>query len=298
MEGITVKSGRERIIFDIIRDGDNTLRGAIGEKILEYLLREYGFSTLGSLKCYSLNNLSFYSAIEFIKDYEYIVSTHSLPLENFTERVRGNLEHFRELYDRVISRVQKLRKKFGVKDSEFKCYAPPMGLGYCYICGKRDYRGPLVIVGSEDYLKENPEIRRKRPHVHLCPRCLEIGIKKGIVIRGRIGFRVHPNYLEDFAYLWLACNLNTYKDLIPFIIKLGNYVFLLKLRGGGAMGKFDYICIDKDGNRYLIDVKTTTSPRHVQSVIYKKKMKSKDIIYEALKHGFKVLIPLVKFLDN
>jgi len=295
---IVVELERERIVFNIIKDGDNVLRGAIGEKILEYLLKGGGFSSIGSLKCHSLNSLLFYFATKFVKDYEYIVITYDLPLENFIEKIRDNPEYFEELCNQVISSAQKLRREFGVKDAEFRCYVSPPGISRCYICNKGEHPLPIVTINNNNYLKENPEARRKKPYIRLCPHCIETGIRKGIIIKDRTGFRVHPNYLKDFALLWLACYLNTYKDLIPFIIRLKNYDFLLKLRGGGAMGKFDYICIDESGNRYLIDVKTTTSSKYIRSLIYKKKTKSKDIIHEALKYGFKVLIPLVEFLDN
>jgi len=55
------------------------------------------------------------------------------------------------------------------------------------------------------------------------------------------------------------------------------------------------LCVDDKGGKHIIDVKTTTSTQQsVSCKIGKELARSSHHIQEALKLGFKVLIPIIK----
>jgi len=67
--------------------------------------------------------------------------------------------------------------------------------------------------------------------------------------------------------------------------------------GDGRYGQypFDYVCVDDQGNAYLIDV---TSVRGLDSSPAQLSEREKRVAEKAKKAGFKVLVPVVRFLSD
>jgi len=58
---------------------------------------------------------------------------------------------------------------------------------------------------------------------------------------------------------------------------------------------FDYICADGQGNKYLVDV---TSLRGLKGSPAPLSEKERQVAVVAKKKGFKVLVPVVRFLQD
>jgi hypothetical protein len=78
---------------------------------------------------------------------------------------------------------------------------------------------------------------------------------------------------EDRAFLW-----NIYKAS----------------KASPGQHPFDYICVDDEGNKYLIDV-TSVRGKGLPAKLSRSEM---EICILAESKGFKVLVPVVKFLEN
>jgi hypothetical protein len=72
--------------------------------------------------------------------------------------------------------------------------------------------------------------------------------------------------------------------------------FLNEVYGRRTKGQhpFDYICVDASGNKYLVDV-TSVSFDERPAELSKKEM---QVANKAREKGFKILMPVVKFMRN
>lgn len=103
------------------------------------------------------------------------------------------------------------------------------------------------------------------------------------------------NYLENFALLWFYCKLWPYLEYMDFIAKVGYLDFFKRIATGRNSSVFDFICVDDKGQRYVIDVKATTSSiQSVSGKIKRELARSRHHIRDALEMGFKVLGPILK----
>jgi len=73
--------------------------------------------------------------------------------------------------------------------------------------------------------------------------------------------------------------------------------FLRELYGKRLPGQhpFDYVCVDDQGCRYLVDV---TSVRGIDASPAPLSKREREVVAMAKKKGFKVLVPVVRFLSD
>jgi hypothetical protein len=151
-------------------------------------------------------------------------------------------------------------------------------------------------VGRLAESKSKALARSTCPTIHVCAKCFKRLLDKGVIKiwRGREA-AVTDEYLKNFALLWVYCELHRYLKYFDFIVKVGNIDFLKDLAKFRPMSPFDYICIDNNGEKYVIDVKTTTSQKQTtSSKISKELERSSKYIQLALNQGFRVLLPIVR----
>jgi hypothetical protein len=66
-------------------------------------------------------------------------------------------------------------------------------------------------------------------------------------------------------------------------------------RGSPGQHPFDYVCVDDQGCRYLVDV---TSVRGIDASPPPLSKREREVVAMAKEKGFKVLVPVVRFLSD
>jgi hypothetical protein len=88
-------------------------------------------------------------------------------------------------------------------------------------------------------------------------------------------------------------------DVVEVLSKLDAQTrdFLRELYGMGPSGQhpFDYVCVDDQGGKYLVDV---TSVRGIDASPAPLSKREQEVVAMAKEKGFKILVPVVRFLPD
>jgi len=291
-----------RAVYDISKDTE--LIGIIGEAFVNTLVRKKKMIKLDNAFCINLNyDHTFYFAVKALST-----------LKEYNERCQWGLEPiFEELWRRknayeVFNEIwEKLRvfiDDIGIvpRDPHSFCFESFItGLEAerkCKLCGEYceppDF-GVIHLVRPAES-KSKALARSTCPTIQVCARCFKRLIDKGVITiwKNRHAI-VIDDHLKNFALLCVFCELYDYLEYLDFIVKVGNIDFLKDIATFAPISPFDFICIDNNGGKYVIDVKTTTSQKQtVSKKISKELERSSKYIQLALNQGFRVLLPIVR----
>ena len=280
---------------------DTEVKSIFGEAFVDTLLKKRKILELDNVVCISLSS-----------DYTLHSTIHTLyQLERYDARCQWRLDSaFEELWRRrnAYEAFNEIWKKLGIfieeagiiiKDLHRYCkdlIAPGLeSIHKCKICGE-NYKPPDFEVITLRGAVKSRETSGFCPTISICRKCYERLLEKGIIKKSS-GIGVFPSkeYLRNFALLWFYCKLHGYLKYLDFIAKVGDPDFFKKIAAGVYSSLFDFVCIDDKGERYVIDVKTTTSQMQTTSKKISKELeRSSKYIQLALDKGFRVLMPIVR----
>jgi predicted DNA binding protein len=189
-------------------------------------------------------------------------------------------------------------------------------LGSCLFCLRKG-RVPIIIE------KGDPEKGVLRRCFRVCRECFSKCIEKGLLREVSYSIR-YPSASESMKKVWcyfvdegilsLAHEKKKFHELVWSLLKdldLLRYMevvevlskldersrdFLVELyeRREPGQNPFDYVCVDDEGGKYLVDVasvKGVGKPSPLSE-------REKRIVSTAKERGFRVLVPVVRFLND
>jgi hypothetical protein len=191
------------------------------------------------------------------------------------------------LYQKNEEEISRFRRELNIeKKRELKLEESPLTRAICPLClnkGKMLVHGPFY-----------------RYYLWLCEDCLSKCLKHGVV-NGNCIYHINEDrndFLTAIKNHIRIIELMQYMNVFKLLSRLNKVEkdFLLQVYNEGGSGgcPFDYIAIDKFGNKYLIDV-TSVKGKWTPCVLSKRE---KEIAKLAKKNGFKVLVPIIRFLEN
>jgi len=262
------------IYYNILRDGDNTLKGLIAEKVFERV--KHLLISFPQLQCCSTLNLAhlLLRGVHKILDLETIISKYG---------TKGALEN------ELAEVLRRLRLYVGLSEKDID---PETTIhNSLYGC-------PLCLRGREVFHEEGfrtlhiyiPYCFLHFLTIRLCSTCYEYLSKKGYI-------KLLDNGLESlFCTLELLRELYGYRDAIRILARLDkeDRELLLNIYARPGGRPFDYLCIDERGDKYLVDV-SSTAGIHRASPLSKRE---RELIPMVKTKGFKILIPVVEYLGN
>ena len=256
--------------YNILVDGDRHLRGAIAEMVFERVYREllkdlYCCRTLMLAKVLRLYRDE--SLIKGFTDIKTLISDFMNCL-NTVRRILGL-----ERYEEFQLSVEELRHKL----ERHPCI-------FCLREIKPSFRDIIHIDGD---------------WIDVCDDCLQKMLEKDLITAHRIDYLKNDDFYRGVKNLRRLAVLIEYYEVFELLSKLdrSSRDFLYEIYVGertSGQHPFDYVCIDTSGNRYLVDV--TSVSLDVKPAELSKK--EKQIAEKAKERGFKILIPIVKFLNN
>jgi hypothetical protein len=287
---------QRNVAYNILRDGDKCLRGRIAELIFEKVRSKLlERLAVGGLYCCGTSRLSsFLHACP--------AALLSLDIDSLLRDYEARLNTARSLLGLERIKAISLPKEdlkelclFCLEKGEVKVFIEVDDRSFDFLVCKNCFskcleRGLLCPEAEEVYIplgKEEVVIRHAcclTPSTHPPVRYL-VNNKKG-VFRGLV-----RDLLKTLSLL-------EYLDVIEVLSKLDAQTrdFLYELYGKGTLPvSFDYICADGQGNKYLVDV---TSLRGLKGSPAPLSEKERQVAVVAKKKGFKVLVPVVRFLQD
>ena len=290
-----------RAVYDISKDAE--LIGIFGEAFFDTLLRKKKMVKLDNAVCISLN-----------KNYTLNYAVHALRrLKEDNDRCQWGLEpvfeelwrrkNAYEVFDEIWRKLSVFIKETGIviEDLDGLCtnlQSQELVIAHrCGICGEK-FKRPHYFLSTRGRAVNNREARGPCPIIPICEKCYKRLLEKDIIkeLKGPsvVAF-TREEHLMNFILLWFYCELHGYLEYLDFIAKVGNAYFLNSITAGLPSSPFDLMCIDNNGEKYVIDVKTTTSQVQTTSKIISKELKtSNKHIQLALNQGFRVLLPVVR----
>jgi len=305
-----------RAVYDISKDTE--LKGIIGEAFVYALVRKKEMIKLDNAMCINLNySHTLYSAVEALSTLEKYNERCQWGLESIFEelwRRKNAYEVFNEIWGELSVFINEMNEMgIVIRDPYTFCldstFLDPKlsdsafilleAKGKCKLCGEY-HKSPdfgVIYLGRPAESESKALARSTCPTIYVCAKCFKRLLDKGVIKIRRRGREavVTDEYLKNFALLWVYCELHRYLKYFDFIVKLGNIDFLKDLAKFRPMSPFDFICIDNNGEKYVIDVKTTTSQKQTtSSKISIEWNRSSKYIQLALNQGFRVLLPIVR----
>jgi hypothetical protein len=137
-------------------------------------------------------------------------------------------------------------------------------------------------------------------HFYLCNTCFDICREHGY-IEGTLVNTKDVKFQSLIESLARTTWLMEHSDVIRVLSKLNSEarIFLWDIykasKDSFGQHPFDYVCVDDQGNKYLIDVTSIRERGQPPARLSKREM---EICVLAKGKGFKVLVPIVKFLEN
>jgi len=287
-----------RAVYDISKNTE--LIGIFGEAFFDTLLKKKMMVKLDNAMCISLNHYySLKHAVHAWRTLERYNNWCQWGLEPIFEELRR--KNVYEVFDEIRKKLSVFIKEIGIviEDSDRLC--TNLRLCGCEICGEK-YKPPNLREITLKGAVNNREASWPCPTISVCEKCYERLLEKCTIKKlERTEVFVRKKCLRNFALLWFYCEL--YGELYGYlkypdffaIAKVGNIDFFKSIGAGFSSSSFDFLCIDNNGEKYVIDVKTTNSQIQSTSSIISKELKGKSkYIQLALNQGFRVLLPIVR----
>jgi len=289
-----------RLRYNILRDGDNNLKGKIAEEVVKNLLRRSLLCKIlktKGLKCCStadLKGLFIYFA------YKKSITTHLGQLEDVLEEVRKGGDPISEVIRKLSKELEDTRsliREYGRKIG-FKTIKCATSINECFICGEEIKQERIYDETFKTYLV------KMRGHVihydiRLCERCYEFYEK--IVEDKQVNFlKLLKRFAvlhHDFVDLKNVLQLDNTLKVLSYLDK-EDLTFLREYYGAGKLGSpsLDVLCVSDDSEKYLIEVKS--SSKYLKPSLSLLSKKEQIVAKEAKKRGFKILLATVRFGGN
>ncbi|MEM3488472.1 MAG: hypothetical protein QXO75_02265 [Nitrososphaerota archaeon] len=227
------------------------------------------------VKDHLLQNLITCTPYEFV--YAFNVShTLKLDIREITIKLKNEEGYLEYMLNEVEKGFNSLREDLGIKKTD--C-SEPLSRGCCILCGGK---GEELIHSSDHTF-----------YFLLCRECLNRCQENGLIDN------IHILRSEQYEHIIKLHELLRYKNVLILLSKLEDEeidflknVYLEDSSGHGQL-PFDYIGTDGKGNKYLIDVTST-----ITGSIAPLSKREKEISKKAKAFGFKILQPVVYFLEN
>lgn len=257
------------VIYDIIRDGDRHLRGKIAELVFKRvrprLLKRPCCCNTRELTYFLMEYAHFKEEISFLlgekpPPHSYIMWVSPMEKEGL-EEIRNTLSE---------EEIRKLGK-------------------FCLLCLKEGEKEVQIQIDTNYRL------------FYLCSDCLRKCTKLGFIRSINNTYEVNSNaeYFSNYVKkLSMLLSIERYPGVIAVLSRLDSRsrIFLYKAyKEGRSQYPFDYVCVDESGNKYLVDV---TSVKQINKRPAKLSKIENQIAAKAKEAGFKILVPVVRFLKD
>lgn len=274
------------IYYNILRDGDNTLKGLIAEKIFERVVRHF----IDSLQCCSTLALALF--LSRIRDASKFPS-HRVHLDLDLETVVSRYGAEGTLENELVETLKGSRRYVGLSERDID---PQTVIRY-------DLHGCPLCLRDRDVFHEDEEMESNLVMaddlsilVRLCSTCYKYLAENGYITHRRIQDK---KLVRLFCTLKLLWELYSNRDIIRILARLDkeDRELLLDIyaRPGQLGGRpFDYLCIDERGDKYLVDV-ASTAGSHRASPLSKRERELAPVVRA---RGFKISTPVVEYLGN
>jgi hypothetical protein len=279
--------------YNIKSNGDRTLRGTIAELVFKRVYPQL----LGRLRCCSTTELAW--ALRFYNE----IVLKDIAIEDINAVILEYIRHLnmaREMLG-LEKRSEAVLSNVLSSSTLIRTYLPSR----CLLCLDRAIPSNFVETDIKVAIKKNDEGRGIGHHTVdfiLCNNCLRIAQEKGYitiyrpykVIRER-----NPLFYETTMRLVRLVKILAHYEALSILSKIDDKAktFLSEVYAWAGSGAhpFDFFCVDEQGGKYLVDVVST---RDYAAELASLTKREREVAEEARKLGFKILIPLVRFLDN
>jgi hypothetical protein len=278
------------MIYDIMRDGDRSLKGKIAELVFE---RVRSSLVRRTLYCCSTTRLSSFLTTN--------PPTSSTNVSSLIHDYATKLNLVRKILGMEVLDVSTALSYREVRENL---------KGLCFFCLNKDENKTLFIErGGHERV------------FFACKDCFSKCLERGLLWPTTVEFfypfsgtgpiRVTKYFVADsiisedktfHELVWglvEALDLLKNLDVIEVLSRLDAQArdFLRELYGKRLPGQhlFDYVCVDDQGGRYLVDV---TSVRGIDASPAPLSKREREVAVMAKGEGFKVLVPVVRFLSD
>jgi len=216
---------RRSVIYDILKDGDRHLRG----KIAELVFKRVKSQLLKRPCCCNTMELTYFLMhyAHFKENISFLLGGESKSY-SFGPLIGVPMEEEGETSVNILSEedIRKLMK-------------------FCLFCLKEGEKEVGIQIDDKCIL------------FYLCDECLGRCVNRGVVCSTNFTYKVNPN-TEAFEELrrFLA-KIYRYITIVAVLSKLdpAARIFLYEVyKVWRSQYPFDYVCVDEDGNKYLVDV--------------------------------------------
>jgi hypothetical protein len=265
---------QHRVIYNILTDSDRHLRSKIAELVFKRVKSQL---LKRALCCCSTLELNYF----FISRALSSIDISSINGKTLLSKYLQNLNTVRGLLgirgDEEVSNI--------LSSDDLRRVLRRL----CLFCLKEDVVSELVWVNNS--------------YFRLCSDCLDTCTKRGLVCPGGISYYKVDSKNEEFHRLVKnlveAMNLLAHLNVIEVLSRLdeSERVFLRGelFKGTSGQHPFDYVCVDDYGNKYMVDVTSVKGEGRIPAKLSKRES---QIAKRAKRRGFKVLVPVVRFLNN
>jgi len=262
------------IMLEILRKTPHSLEGKLGETI---------FENLQYLRPSALARISdFLSSVEYCstrKIRRFLQNPPSYYIEEYGEYIKPvTLTNVKLALREIRKNFYKFKKKVGITRGKKRITSVDIRGGSCILCGSK--KKSVCMPKFDDYLGDFREL-------WFCRKCLEKCVKSKVISKNKEHYTLETEDLYDLCLL----------DILTVLSKLNraqfNFIKKIYQRLGSGHEPFDYICVDKKGNKFLMDVSSSIGKRTGEP-----SNREKSIMKEATKIGFKILVLEVYFRGN
>ncbi len=257
------------IYYNILRDGDNTLKGLIAEMVFERVAHHL----IGSPQLQCCTTLELAHLLSLTRDASKFPS-HRVHLNLDLETIISRYSAEGTLENELAETLKSLRLYAGLSEEDIDPEAAIHNSLYrCPLC----LRSREMLHGERFITLDISGCRLYSNYtlfISLCSTCYEYLTKKGYIIFGEL----KSEELERlFCTLKPLLELYRYRDVIRILARLDkeDREMLLNIyaQPGSGNHPFDYLCVDEKGGKYLVDV-ASTAGHHSASPLSKREKKS------------------------
>jgi len=280
---------RQRMIYDILREGDRHLRGKIAELVFD---RIWTRIFEGPLYCCTTQEI-----YNFLSEFLLERRAKGLRSINIKTYIETQINNY-------IATLNKARELLGLQNNKETVNLLSDGKVKKNLLYKK-----CLLCWKEGEAEIRIRIKGYYHYFWLCKDCLKVALDKGVVQPKSGTSSSYKVVTSDQTLVSLIRSLindassiehyfSKHADAIEVLTRLDEQALNLLNEGRpkcSGQYSFDYICVDNRGNKYLVDV---TSVRGLDATPAPLSKKEKQIAKLARIAGFKILVPVVKFLHD
>jgi hypothetical protein len=286
-EALCEGSMRYSVTYDIVRDGDRSLRGKIAELVFERVK-----SLLLGKALYCCNTLDLHDFLA-----SRLVDISSIDGRSLLYEYTTNLNAVRDLLG-----LGKFEGAFNVlSNQDVRKNLRKL----CLFCLK-EAKTPVFI--------EADGLERA---FFTCKECFAKCVEKGLLQAVPVHFSdLSGRRLSPYTRYFVNFEKKPFRHLVHDLLRISDLLKYLDVvevlsrlderargllrevygeRSAPGQHPFDYVCVDDRGSRYLVDV---TSVRGIGKRPPPLSKRERQVAERARREGFRILVPLVRFLQD